>query len=308
MSGEKLSNFPTNDDISATEPTEHQPQSTGAAQQSRGELDTMMVNETTDQQKNYALDDGYLKTFVLGDFLETIWKNSPESDKFGINIVINSEDKLIEFLVRHLKSKRYIGVGVGGVFIYKKLSGSTEFVLLYKRYHEPENQVWSMLGGSSKIHEKIEDTLKRKIGRLTGMPEDSIEIKDIIRANNHNERNKFHYLSPAFYCELKSISRHLYWDGRSKPKEKDNARKVHKIEKLADFNTIGNSTYDDPMLAWVPITLINEDQLDADERPYFSSTTCKAIERHLCIKKASETILEAAKSVSKYEDWRISAK
>lgn len=259
----------------------------------------------TEIQVNYNLIQEFQESFNLKDFLDSIWKNSLESDKLGATIDIKNYDTLVEFLVRHLKSKNYIGVGVGGVFTRSDiLRGNLELVLLYKRYHEPENQVWSMLGGSSQIHERIEDTLRRKINRLTNIPQDCIEVKDIIRANNHEERDKFHYLSPAFYYKLKSISRYLYWGKQSKPN--DEAREVLIIEDLNAFSTIDQSTYKEPILAWVPVSLINDDHVDTSGRPLFSYTTCQAIERHCSIREASSKILDAAKAVAKYDDWRIS--
>lgn len=261
-----------------------------------------MSSSETEQKKNELnISDGFIEEFDLRSFLlEYVLGSDFESGNEGVSVDIKTNDDLLKIIVDKLKSRKYIGVGVGGVYIYN--IGSEPHVLLYKRYHEPESQMWSILGGSSKLHEKIEDTLIRKISRITNISQDAIRVRDIIRANNHDEPD-FHYLSPAFYVDIKNPKAYLYW-GDVKPK-KDNKKKVEIIKKAEDFNSLGESTYKDPLLAWVPVKLINGDLTDSDGDQLFSFTTIQALESHRYIYDETMKVVRAAETVKSFQDWRV---
>lgn len=250
------------------------------------------------------ISDSFIKGFDLRSFLiDYVLGGNFESGNEGITINISTNDDLLKIIVDYLKSKKYIGVGVGGVYITD--IDSEPHVLLYKRYHEPENQMWSILGGSSKIHEKIENTLIRKINRITNISKDSIQVRDIIRANNHEEET-FHYLSPAFYVDIKNPTTYLYW-GNQKNKN-GRKRKVEIIRNASDFNVLGESTYEKPLLAWVPVKMIDGHLIDSDGDQVFTFTTIQALESHryiygetMKVVKAAETVI----SVKSYQDWRV---
>jgi len=280
-----------------------QTESTDAAKQSY----SIESARATEETPNYSISLDYEKSFDLIKFLKVVWTESPETEKIGHKIEINNDEQLINFLVRHLKSKKYIGVGVGGIFIPTVTirEPEDEYVLLYKRYHEPEKQVWSIPGGSSQIYENIETTLSKKISRLTGISQGSIEVKDIIIANNHHEEeNQFHYLSPAFYVNIKNLNRYLFW-GNQANDAAGKKRNVSIIDAVSDFKIIEESTYEKPKLAWVKVSIIKDDCLDENGTPLFSYTTLEAIERHERIRNASKRISAAAKEVESYTDWRL---
>lgn len=260
--------------------------------------------EDSKREKNrLIISETFLRTFDLRKFLlNNVFGSHFEDEQDGRIIEIENEAELLKVIVQNLKAKQYIGVGVGGLYISTDIDGDTEYVLLYKRYHEPENQVWSMLGGSSKIHEKIEDTLQRKISRITRIPKDSIVVKDIIRANNHEE-NDFHFMSPAFYVDIKNPKSYLCWGDRKN--KNGRKREVLIISEVADFLKLGKSTYDEPLLAWVPVSMINGETVDEDGDGLFSFTTLSAVERHLTIRDATSQIVNAAELVKSYKDWRI---
>lgn len=248
-----------------------------------------------------SISEGYKESFNLRSFLlQHVLGNNFESCRQGLVIEIKSDEDLIKTIVEQVKSKKYIGVGVGGVYI--KEINSEQHVLLYKRYHEPENQMWSILGGSSKMHEKIEDTLIRKISRITNISKDSIRVKDIIRANNHEETT-FHYLSPAFYVEIKTPTTHLYWGDQTNKNGKK--KKVEIIKTSSDLLELGESTYENPLLAWVPVKMIDGQLLDSDGDQIFSFTTIQALESHRRIYDETSKVVKAAETIKSYQDWRV---
>lgn len=258
-------------------------------------------NNISQNKNTLIISENFKQSFDLHSFLvEHILGDDFELKNEGIQIDINSIEDLIKIIVDHLKSKKYIGVGVGGVYIHNIESKPS--VLLYKRYHEPENQQWSILGGSSKIHEKIEDTLIRKINRLTNISRDSISVKDIIRANNHDEQT-FHYLSPAFYVDIKNPNTYLYWGNQTN--KKGNKKKVEIINNVDDFNKLGESTYKNPLLAWVPVKMITGELTDTDGDQIFSFTTIQAIESHRHIYNETLKVVQATETVKSYSDWRL---
>ena len=261
--------------------------------------------KSRDNKRNNLLQisDEYARTFNLKNFLlENVLGSDFEEEHEGREIIIDSGEKLLQVIIHNLKAKEYIGVGVGGLYISTDIDDHLEYALLYKRYHPPEDQMWSMLGGSSKIHEKIEDTLQRKISRITNISKDAIVVKDIIRANNHDESD-FHFMSPAFYVDIINIKAYLCW-GNQKDK-KGKKRQVTIIKDVKDFDKIGTSTYEKPHLAWVPVSMITGEFVDSDGEGLFSFTTLSAVERHLTIREATSQIVNAAELVKSYKDWRI---
>lgn len=161
-------------------------------------------------QKSFELEK-FLNDYVLvNSFLTT----GMEKEK----IHIENYEQLFEIIIRKAKATKYIGVGVGGVYIQSgidKEKKDDEYVLLYKRYHEPENQQWSILGGSCTYANKIEDTLKDKISIITTIDKDAITVKGIIKVNNHRQRageNQFHYLSPSYYVKITNPKEKLNWE------------------------------------------------------------------------------------------------
>lgn len=271
--------------------------------ESKGQLSKFNTDDNNISQNKNTLNisENFIQLFDLHSFLvEHILGHDFELKYEGKQIDINSTEDLVKIIVEHLKSKKYIGVGVGGVYIHNIESEPS--VLLYKRYHEPENQQWSILGGSSRIHEKIEDTLIRKINRLTNISRDSISVKDIIRANNHDEQT-FHYLSPAFYVDIKNPNTYLYWGNQTN--KKGNKKKVEIINHVDDFSKLGESTYKNPLLAWVPVKMITGDLTDIDGDQIFSFTTIQAIESHRHIYDETLKVVQATETVKSYRDWRL---
>ena len=269
------------------------------------DLSQFNIHSSSRRTNKLTIEDDFLQQFDLREFLlKDVLGENFEMEHNGEEVSINSYEELLKTIVKYLKARKYIGVGVGGVYIREDISENKEYVLLYKRYHEPENQVWSILGGSSKIHEKIEDTLVGKISRITGVSKDVIKVKDIIKANNHEESD-FHFLSPAFYVDITNTNPYLYWGSRGNGKRYAKKRKVEIISSLNDFKKIGTSTYANPLLAWVPVEMINGHQTDEEGDNIFSFTTIQAIERHNHIRKATLQIVNATESIKSYKDWRI---
>lgn len=255
--------------------------------------------ENVAKSKNsLEISDEFLQKFDLKNFLK---ENVIGSEFFSKNdsriIKIETIDDLIKTIIDFFESKKYVGVGVGGVYILD--IENKPHVLLYKRYHEPENQVWSILGGSGKLQEKIEDTLKRKISRITSVPKDSIDVKDIILVNNHQESG-FHYLSPAFYVEIINPTTYLCWKSQRK-----NRKKISVIKNVSDFQRLGKSTYENTLLAWVPIEMIDGQVEDEKGNQIFSFTTIQAIRKHRYIYNETSKLIDAANKVGKYKEWRV---
>lgn len=254
----------------------------------------------------------FIEKYVLANSFHT-------ADNGKENITIENYDQLLELIIKKWKAKKYIGVGVGGVYISEginKRKKDDEYVLLYKRYHEPENQLWSILGGSSVFSDTIEDTLKGKISDITQIDRDAINVKDIIKANNHRQRSgeeMFHYLSPSYYVQIMNPTSKLSWGTSEVPKGKIG---VSIIDSLDDFEGIGESKKDNICLAWVQVDLIKNDAVDDKGKPIFSFTTLEALNSHRIIrdttkqmkeqiKVATTQINSTAKTISSYRDWRI---
>lgn len=272
----------------------------------KSEKDTMSATKGNAEEKlNYSLSDEYIERFDLNMFLKRIWDESLPANKTfkGTTFRISTDDDLIKFLVMHMKAKKYIGVGVGGIFI-KSIQGK-DYLLVYKRYHEPENQVWSMLGGSSIVSETIEDTLKRKIVSITKVRdlEPEIVITSIIRANNHLVKNDYHYLSPAYYYVIKDIEHYFYFQRiDQKPTASEQRKCIYITDSYKDLDKIGESEEKDPKLAWFPVNEIKK-KSHAGIR-YFSTNTVNAVDRHKEIYKESHDIYDAAERISTTIDWR----
>lgn len=252
------------------------------------------------QKFQYSLEisEELLQEFDLKSFLEKIIMDSEFfSKKNSKKIKIETIDDLIRIIIECYESKKYVGVGVGGVYILD--IENKPHVLLYKRYHEPEDQVWSILGGSGKLQEKIEDTLKRKISKITSVPKDLIDVKDIILVNNHQESG-FHYLSPAFYVEIINPTKYLYWKGK-----KNGRKKITVIKNVGDFQKLGKSTDKNILLAWVPIEMIDGEVEGDKGNQIFSFTTIHAIRKHRYIYNETSKLIDAANKVGKYKEWRV---
>ena len=256
--------------------------------------------ESKESKIDFLIDEKFKNNFDLEFFLKKCVADEEYMKRNKTSRKISSDKELIDFIIGNLQAKKYIGVGVGGVYIEN--IHSNECVLLYKRYHEPEDQMWSILGGSSKIHEGIEETLKKKISRITKISRDAIEVQDIIRANNHEETD-FHYLSPAFYVDIKNLSSYLYWD--ENVVEGDKRKKVEIIEKVDDLLALGKSTYENPLLAWVPTKIIYTRNGSANRKRLFAFTTVKAIEMHNNICEETKKIVDATENLKSYKSWRI---
>ena len=241
------------------------------------------------------------------------------TDKGKENVVISDYKQLLDVIVNKWKAKKYIGVGVGGVYICKEINKrkkEDEYVLLYKRYHEPENQLWSILGGSSVFENTIEETLKDKISAITHIDRDAIIVKDIIKANNHRQRSgeaTFHYLSPSYYIDITNPASKLVWGNRTVSEGKIH---VDIIDSLSDFDEIGESRKDDIPLAWVLVDLITNAATASDGKPLFAFTTLEALNSHQTIRKTAEQMTAqmnvatkqislTVDTISSYKDWRI---
>ena len=270
-----------------------------------GKDQTKTIVNIEEEKVNYHLSSEYIQSFDLEGFLKKLWDESLSANRtfIGTRSIIESDDDLIEFLVTHMKAKKYIGVGVGGIFI-KSIEG-TNYLSVYIRYHEPENQVWSMLGGSSVVSETIEDTLKRKIVNITKVKslEPEIVITSIIRANNHLVRNEFHYLSPAYYYVIKDMEHYFYYQRiNQKPPVNEQRKRIYIINTYEELDGIGDSQESEPILAWFPVNKIKKKSHGSIR--YFSMNTVNAIERHKQIYKESNDIYDAATRISSTIDWR----
>lgn len=195
---------------------------------------------------------------------------------------IMKEQDVINLLLEKSKSHDYIGVGVGGVLISTEVvrngnNKGKEFVLLYKRYHAPEDGLFSIVGGSVSWGEFVESALKKKFQSITKIQENDVEVRKVIRVNNHMNRdisNPYHYLSPAFYVALNGKpEKYLSWGDSRRKGNKMDVLVISSEEDLEKaFNLV--STKDKPCLAWVLIDLIS------DYTDYFTYTTQEAIQVH----------------------------
>lgn len=284
------------------------------------QIDT--AEDAVDEFYNLQISEEFLQSFDLKVFLtDYVLANSfhPTGNEKE-EIIIENYDQLLDIIIKKWKAKKYIGVGVGGVYIsngINKHKHEEEYVLLYKRYHEPEDQLWSILGGSSVFANKIEDTLKDKISAITHIDRDAISVKDIIKANNHRQRSgeaEFHYLSPSYYVEITNPASKLCWGTQKVPKGKI---AVDIIDSLEDFEEIGESKKDSICLAWVKVDLVTKDAIDSDGKPIFAFTTLEALNSHRSIRNTTNQMtaqIEAAtmqmklteKTISSYRDWRTS--
>lgn len=279
-------------------------------------------NNILDEFYDLHISDEFLKSFNLPVFLANyVLANSfHPTGKEKEKIIITNYDQLLEIIIKKWKAKKYIGVGVGGVYIrdgINKHMSEEEYVLLYKRYHEPEDQQWSILGGSSVFAKKIEDTLKDKISAITKIDRDAINVKDIIKANNHRQRSgedEFHYLSPSYYVEITNPGSKLSWGNKTVPQGK---KAVAIVDSLDDFDEIDQSKKDNICLAWVKVDLVTNEAIDSEGKPIFAFTTVEALNSHRIIRNTTKQMtaqLEAAtmqmhiteKTISSYKDWRTS--
>lgn len=288
--------------------------------------DLIQINTTENNILNEFYDlhisDKFLKSFDLTVFLANyVLANSfHPTGKEKEKIIIENYDQLLEIIIKKWKAKKYIGVGVGGVYIrdgINKHRSEDEYVLLYKRYHEPEDQQWSILGGSSVFAKKIEDTLKDKISAITKIDRDAISVKDIIKANNHRQRSgedEFHYLSPSYYVEITNPASKLSWGNK---KVAPGKKIVAIVDSLDDFDEIDQSKKDNVCLAWVKVDLVTSEAIDSDGKPIFAFTTVEALNSHRIIRNTTKQMtaqLEAAtmqmhlteKTINSYRDWRTS--
>ncbi len=184
--------------------------------------------------------------------------------------------ELSDEIIKLMAGQRFIGVGVGGLYIRNDiLEDGREYVLLYKRYHDPENNLLSIIGGSGKLFEDIKETLKKKFNKITNVNFEDITIGNVIKVNNHQKENKYHYLSPSYYIDIKNPENSLMW---GIPQDTTDIRKrvyIVKIPKIDNsnvditedeknkgiigLNTIKDlkSTFERPLLFWFPIDKIS---------------------------------------------------
>lgn len=272
-------------------------------------------DKSSDRTYNLKLSDKFVEEFDLELFIRdyVLADSFHGSSNWEDNIEIGSYDQLLNVIKDKWKAKKYIGVGVGGVWIKNDIipnGNDDEFVLLYKRYHEPENQLWSILGGSCSYGEHIEDTLKEKICGITRIDKEAITVKDIIKANNHienrEENDVFHYLSPSYYVEINSYAKWLYWKGKGKG---NGRKKVEIITKIGDLDKIGESKKDNIRLAWVKVDLITHEANDSRGNLIFAYTTLEAIKCHVHIRNETKNmqnqINQVTDTIKNYQDWRM---
>lgn len=215
----------------------------------------------------------------------------------NINGNIENVDDVIKLLVNEVKSHHYIGVGVGGLFI-KCIKKQKEYALLYKRYKEPEKDMFSIIGGSGSLYQNIEISLKNKFVFYLGVQYDEVMVKDIICVNNHMVKDNFHYLSPSYYVDVKNIDSYLYWETSKKKSSKDKTNGQKKVAVVTDINELRDlyaeeTSKEKPLLAWVSLELIEKN----DNSKYFSFTTRQAVEKHMKTKKKNNDILEKIKII-----------
>ncbi len=289
-------------------------------------------NSESEFEKYYELDiePEFMNTFDLTEFLQKYVLEGSFHSAETEQICIRGYDDLCNLILNKWKAKAYIGVGVGGVYIknINQKEYDKEYVLLYKRYHEPENQLWSILGGSSKFGCNIEDTLKDKIAAIINVSRDTVIVKDIIKENNHQPGSGqpfFHYLSPSYYVEIENINSILTWKNESKRsvgknksyKGKNIGKKyVYIIDSIEQFADIEESKFDDIKLAWVAVDIINNEAVDSEDNPLFAFTALGALKRHRSIRNSTREIdnqlntaisqiKNTSKVVTSYKDWRI---
>ena len=248
------------------------------------------------------VDEDYNGQFNVETFLINKILNRKQIALEKKQLGVKNDEELIQLILNSLKAKKYIGVGVGGLFI--KEIDDVDYVLLYKRYHEPEFGMWSLLGGSGELGKEIEQTLKNKIYRITGIPTEAIMVNDIIRVNNHTGED-YQYLSPTFYVHIKSIEARLCWTRGNQGSKK----RVKKIDSLEALSRLKQSTSEKPLLAFVKLDLINDTNLYKGNQ-LFAFTALRAVEAHKKIRSKLSKVNGAAEQIKdftqNYQDWRIS--
>jgi 8-oxo-dGTP pyrophosphatase MutT (NUDIX family) len=129
---------------------------------------------------------------------------------------IDSYETLLNLIIEKYKAKRYIGVGVGCWLVNEE----KDKVLLYKRYKDPEKNKWSMPGGGAKYGHSVQEIAELEFKNITKINLDHYNDKkdysiNVLRITNHyppdpykpNGRVEFHYVSPAFYIDIKEGGR-----------------------------------------------------------------------------------------------------
>jgi len=119
---------------------------------------------------------------------------------------------LLNIIIEKYKAKRYIGVGVGCWLVNKE----KDKVLLYRRYKDPEKDKWSMPGGGAKYGHSVQEMAELELRNITKINLEYYHDKkdysiNVLRITNHyppdaykpNGRVEFHYVSPAFYIDIK---------------------------------------------------------------------------------------------------------
>lgn len=202
-----------------------------------------------------------------------------------------------------------VDVGVGGLCISNiEWSGKKiESVLMYKRYKDPEINQWSLLGGHVSIYNTCEDTLKKKIKKLTSnvIQERDIEIQDIITVVNHFDKFKhFHYVSPQYYVAIKqNVLNSFALSSKIEKKE----RRIVVFDTSTKLKNSMKKHYDDystkeqPLLAWITLDVFRE--LNETEREQiFIHTTIEAINAH---NKLHQHLSDIQKDIELYKSWHI---
>lgn len=152
---------------------------------------------------------GVFEKGQISDFLKYIFDDLRlENDQYQIN----DYDALLNLIIEKYKAKRYIGVGVGCWLVNKE----KDKVLLYKRYKDPEENKWSMPGGGAKYGHSVQEMAELELRNITKINLDHYNDKkdysiNVLRITNHyppdpykpNGRVEFHYVSPAFYIDIK---------------------------------------------------------------------------------------------------------
>ncbi|HBS88841.1 MAG: hypothetical protein A2W91_01145 [Bacteroidetes bacterium GWF2_38_335] len=155
------------------------------------------------------------KTLSLSGLIAFLNKDIPKEDgnykKLTLKSLENKYEKVIETIIESYKAKKYIGVGVGCVL----LNEDNNKVLLYKRYKNPEKDKWSMPGGGAKLKKQVEDVALDELTFITGIKffpnqkNKNFKLK-LLKVTNHypntNTGLDYHYVSPAFYIDIKANS------------------------------------------------------------------------------------------------------
>ncbi len=236
--------------------------------------------------------------------------NLPEVEEKNITKTSHDIKNLSEEDIENIRGIRFIGVGVGGLYIRSDiLEDKREYVLLYKRYHDPEEGLLSIIGGSGVLFENIEKTLKDKFSRITKVNIEDIKVGNVIKVNNHQEDHNYHFVSPSYYIEVNNPSSSLIW---GKIKKNEDTRKLVYIAKIVDegihsesitederkrgiiqLKELNNmqSTYKDPLLVWFPVDEIKTHGI------YFAFTTKEAIKSYISTQRKFNKVIKDIKGL-----------